>query len=83
MRMYPKSFLRRLVAFKYDPANELFLKSLRKENEAMEIDRMIWRLEDAITKLNLAEAELTGQETAIVESELAEKFARNNEGFNG
>lgn len=83
MRMYPKSFLRRLVAFKYDPANQLFLKSLRKENEAMEIDRMIWRLEDAITKLNMAEARETDKETAVTEAEISKKFAANNASFNG
>ena len=49
----------------------------------MEIDRMIWRLEDAITKLNMAEARETDKETAVTEAEISEKFAANNASFNG
>jgi hypothetical protein len=49
----------------------------------MDIDRMIWRLEDAITKLNLKEARETDKETAVAEAEISEKFASNNASFNG
>jgi len=47
MRQFPKSWLRRLVAFKYAPENQMFLKTLYKDD--IDVDRMIWKLEDAIT----------------------------------
>lgn len=54
MRQFPKSWLQRLVAFKYAPENQMFLKTLTKDE--IDVDRMIWRLEDAITKLAIKEA---------------------------
>ena len=56
MRQFPKSWLRRLVAFKYAPENQMFLKRGGEEGKPIDIDAMIWRLEDAITKLDLEEA---------------------------
>jgi hypothetical protein len=59
MRQFPKAWLRRLVAFKYDPENARFLKSIKNEEKGLDIDAMIWRLEDAITKLQAEEARET------------------------
>jgi uncharacterized protein YkwD len=44
---------------------------------------MIWRLEDAITKLNLEEAKETQKENAILENKITRKFASNNASYNG
>jgi len=44
---------------------------------------MIWRLEDAITKLETTEAKELQRETAILEQKIANKFAKNNESYNG
>ena len=56
---------------------------MREEDEDQDIDRMIWRLEDAITKLNLEEAKETQKKEAILDEEITRKFASNNASYNG